>query len=384
MQQQFLMGLDQMLFLFSLIFLIAFVSWVIFFRKGSKSAASAASAAMFFISLLILWRVFKLNLDFGLVLSVATIFAGMSWILGIYLSFSSLKEVIKTIPGSKEKISKMKKDSSIFEKLKNLQPEKIEKEREKNILKYFNTLKEESKSYFWILLLILSIRSFAYEPYQIPSSSMEPGLQVGDFVLVNKFSYGLKLPALNKAINRGSSPKRGDVAVFLPPHTLCNTKPEDARPELSSLPLKESQIFLGKFISLQKSRCSKLGMKYVKRVIGVPGDKVTIKGYELYINGEKIEQVIKKRNGNEAIFIETIEEKEHLIRILGISEYESFSWTIPQDRFLVLGDNRDNSLDSRAWGYFSKENLIGKAEFIWLHWALFSEMPSFNRNKRIQ
>ena len=125
-------------------------------------------------------------------------------------------------------------------------------------------------------------------------------------------------------------------------------------------------------------------MKYVKRVIGVPGDKVTIKGYELYINGEKIKQVITKRNGNEAIYIETIEEKEHLIRILGISEYESFSWTIPQDKFLVLGDNRDNSLDSRAWGYFSKENLIGKAEFIWLHWALFSEMPSFNRNKRIQ
>ena len=98
------MGLDQILFLFSVIFLIAFSSWVIFFRKGSKSGASAASAAMFFISLLILWRVFKLNLDFGLVLSLATIFAGMSWILGIYLSFSNLEEVLKTIPGSKEKI----------------------------------------------------------------------------------------------------------------------------------------------------------------------------------------------------------------------------------------------------------------------------------------
>ena len=334
MGEIFLLGIDQILAVLIVSGLISFSGWIIFTTRSIKLGAQLSSSAIFVVVLLILWRVFQLNLDFGLVLTMATLFAGISWLLGLSLNL--------------------------------------------------RVLIEESKSYFWILLIILCIRSFLYEPYQIPSSSMEPGLQVGDFVLVNKFAYGIKLPAINKAINDGPDPERGDVAVFMPPHSLCHIEPEDARPELASLSVRESQIFLGKFLSLQKSRCTKLGIKYIKRVIGLPGDKVEIKGYSIYINGEKIKKVLKDKNGNQSIYLETIEDKDYLIRTLGLSEYENHTWIIPQDRFLAIGDNRDNSLDSRAWGYFSKEHLIGKGEFIWLHWRYFSEIPNFKRNKRIQ
>ena len=334
MGEVFLLGMDQILVLLIFSGILSFSGWIFFTTKDLNLGSRLSSSAMFIVVLLILWRVFKLNLDFGLVLTLATLFAGVSWLLGFFINLKSLIE--------------------------------------------------ESRSYFWILLLILCLRSFFYEPYQIPSSSMTPGLQIGDFVLVNKYAYGLKLPAINKSINNGPNPQRGDVVVFLPPHTLCGVRPEDARPELAAMPFKESQFFVGSFLSLQKSRCTKLGIKYIKRVIGIPGDRVEIKGYELYINDEKIKRELKEKNGEESLYYETIGEKQYLIRTLGMSEYENFTWSIPPDKFLALGDNRDNSTDSRAWGYFSKEHIIGKGEFIWLHWGSFSEIPHFKRNKRIK
>ena len=142
--------MDQILILLIISGLIGYSAWTFFTINPNKIGTQIASGAMFIIVLLLLWRVFQLNLDFGLVLSIATLFAGLSWIMGLILKLKSL-------------IS-------------------------------------ESGSYFWILLVILCIRSFAYEPYQIPSSSMEPGLQVGDFVLVNKFAYGIRLPAINLSL----------------------------------------------------------------------------------------------------------------------------------------------------------------------------------------
>ena len=326
--------MDQILILLIISGLISYSAWIFSTINTNKSVTQIASGAMFIIVLLLLWRVFQLNLDFGLVLSIATLFAGLSWVAGLIL------------------------------KLKNLI--------------------SESRSYFWILLVILCIRSFAYEPYQIPSSSMEPGLQVGDFVLVNKFAYGIRLPAINKLVSKEKEPKRGEVAVFVPPHTLCDSTPEEARPELTSMSIRDSQIFLSRFLSLQESRCTTLGIKYIKRVIGLPGDRIEIKGYELFINGNKVKQELLDKSSEESLYLETIDDIDHIVRILGISEYENFVWDVPPNKYLVIGDNRDNSLDSRAWGYFSKENLIGRGEFIWLHWGSFTELPHFQRNKRIQ
>ena len=329
-----LLGMDITLFLLIILGLISYFSWIFFTIKGNKTGPKIASGSMFIIVLLLLWRVFRLNLDFGLILTGATFFAGLSWGLGYLIK---LKILIS-----------------------------------------------ESRSYFFILLIILSIRSFAYEPYQIPSSSMEPGLQVGDFVLVNKFAYGIRLPAINKLISKEKEPKRGEVAVFLPPHTLCETMPEDARPELSSMSVRDSQIFLSRFMSLQKARCTNLGIKYIKRVIGIPGDKVEIRGYEIFINGKKIRQELLNRDDEESLFLETIDGIDHIVRITGAKEYQNFIWEIPPNKYLALGDNRDNSLDGKDWGYFSKEHLIGRGEFIWLHWGSFSELPHFQRNRRIK
>ena len=325
---------DTTLILSVLTAMVGFVFWIKFTKSSQTKFKDITSAIMFLIALFILYQVFKLNLDFGLILAFATLFSLFSWLLG--------------------KIIKLEE------------------------------LQKESKSYFFILLVITCIRSFAYEPYQIPSRSMVPGLQVGDFVLVNKHAYGLKFPGTNYLLTDLNPPERNDVAVFIPPHTLCNTKPTDARPDFSKLSTAESQLFLSKFKNLQKTRCTAGGVKFVKRVIGIPGDTIEIKGYEISINNKKIKQKLLTSNPEETLIEETIDSGIHVIRTLGLSDYAQDKWTIPEGSYLAIGDNRDNSLDSRAWGYFSEDYLIGRADYIWMSWTSFTSLPSFARNKKIQ
>ena len=313
---------------------IGYLLWIQFTKKEKLFYRNLTSTLMFLVALVVLYRIFVLNLDFGLALSVATLLAATSWALGSMLTIDELRQ--------------------------------------------------ESKSYFFILLVITFIRSFAYEPYQIPSRSMVPGLQVGDFVLVNKHAYGLKFPGTNYLLTDLQKPERNDVAVFIPPHTLCDVSPLEARPDLGSLSTTQSQLFLNKFLKLQKDRCTKNGIKYVKRIIGIPGDEVEVKGYEIWINGSKLSHELISTTNDESLVKETIDNKTHVIRSLGLTEYAQHKWVVPEGSYLAIGDNRDNSLDSRAWGYFSEDTLIGKAEYIWLHWSSFSDLPTFTRNQRIE
>ena len=312
---------------------IGYLFWIHFTKEDKSFYRNLTSTLMFIVALVILYRIFVLNLDFGLVLSVATLLAATSWALGSILTIDELRK--------------------------------------------------ESKSYFFILLVITCIRSFAYEPYQIPSRSMVPGLQVGDFVLVNKHAYGLKFPGTNYLLTDLKKVERNDVAVFIPPHTFCDASPLEARPDLETLSTAQSQLFLTKFLKLQKDRCTANGIKYVKRVIGIPGDEVEVKGYEIWINGNKLNHELISATGGESLIKETIDNKAHVIRSLGLTEYAQHKWVVPEGSYLAIGDNRDNSLDSRAWGYFSEDTLVGKAEYIWLHWGSFSELPTFSRNRRI-
>ena len=200
---------------------------------------------------------------------------------------------------------------------------------------------EYARSFFPIFLIVLILRSFIFEPFRIPSASMMPTLLIGDFILVNKYDYGIRLPVLNTKIISNHTPKRGDVIVF-------------RYPEDPSIP-------------------------FIKRVIGVPGDVLKYDNKVLYINGIPMKQTdIGKFTGvGSGKVMDGVELKEEL---LGKVDHEilvdpyRFSGTIevavPKGKYFVMGDNRDNSKDSRYWGFVPDNNLIGHAFLIWMNWDL--------------
>lgn len=196
-------------------------------------------------------------------------------------------------------------------------------------------------SFFFVLLAVLIIRSFIAEPFRIPSGSMLPTLEVGDFILVNKFTYGLRLPVLRNKILAVGEPQRGDVAVFKYP----------ANPE----------------------------QDFIKRIIAVPGDKLRYLNKTLYVNNEQVKgQVVP--GGNQTRFQVLTEDLfGHLYLVQNDRNAYSLSgsWVVPEGHYFVMGDNRDNSNDSRRWGFVPESNLLGRAFLIWMHWNWNSE-HSFN------
>lgn len=217
-----------------------------------------------------------------------------------------------------------------------------------------------ARSLFPVFLIVLLLRSFLIEPFRIPSSSMMPTLLAGDFILVNKYSYGLRLPVVNTKIMSIGEPQRGDVVVFhYPKHD------EPATP---------------------------YGTPFIKRIVGLPGDHIVYHTTNkmLYINGEPITQDIvgifqgigsgSDMTGREQR-IEHLSGKEHAILVMPGSPIPVpiSDITIPERHYFVLGDNRDNSRDSRYWGMVPEEELIGKAFFIWMNWDLASGGISWKR-----
>lgn len=200
-------------------------------------------------------------------------------------------------------------------------------------------LVEYSRSFFPVLLLVLVIRSFLAEPFRIPSGSMMPTLLVGDFVLVNKFSYGLRLPVLNQKVVELGKPQRGDVVVFrYPPNPQVD---------------------------------------YIKRVIGLPGDRVSYRNKTLTVNGQVVPTeksgTFYGDGGNAgmtgaAIRRETLGAAEHDILLLQGAQSREVDFVVPEGEYFVMGDNRDNSKDSRYWGTVPDRNLVGKAFMIWMNW----------------
>jgi len=222
---------------------------------------------------------------------------------------------------------------------------------------------EYGASFFPVILLVFVLRSFLVEPFKIPSGSMIPTLQIGDFILVNKFTYGIRLPVINKKIIDINQPKRGEVMVF--------RFPEDPSQD------------------------------YIKRVVGVPGDKVAYQNKRLTINGQPVEKtriddyLNAERLQYSKQFIEKADSFEH--RTLNdedvppfISSASQFPLrenclynnagvicTVPPGHYFMMGDNRDNSRDSRYWGFVPEENIVGKAFFIWLNFSDWKRIGSF-------
>ena len=204
------------------------------------------------------------------------------------------------------------------------------------------TLVEYSRSFFPVLIFVLVIRSFIFEPFRIPSGSMKPTLVVGDFIFVKKFSYGLRLPVTETKIIETGQPSRGDVVVFRLP--------------------------------------SDPSINYIKRVIGLPGDTVSFERQRLTINGEIVDL---RTNGaifeRAPIYIEDLDGRIHqtLIHDPGHSKQDGL-YRVPEGQYFVMGDNRDRSKDSRYIGAIPEKYLVGEAVRVWMHFIPW-EMPDWGR-----
>jgi signal peptidase I len=213
-------------------------------------------------------------------------------------------------------------------------------------------LVEYSRSLFPVLLIVLVFRSFLFEPFKIPSGSMIPTLLVGDFIVVNKFSYGIRLPVLNKKIIDIAEPKRGDVVVF-------------------RYPVDPS-------------------VNFIKRAVGLPGDTITYRDKQLFINGEKIDVTSAGRFESDQIKCTTpavdaglfdvqLGEVNHKILVHGNSRSRNGQWVVPEGHYFMMGDNRDRSNDSREWGFVPEENLLGRAVGVWLNFDFEKGCADFSR-----
>jgi len=258
-----------------------------------------------------------MNFDFPALLVAATFFTGFAWAI----------DALILAPQRRRKVAAL-----------------VERGAAPDSGQVVTTLKESTfveycKSFFPVILAVLLLRSFLVEPFRIPSNSMMPTLLTGDFILVNKFSYGIRLPVLNSKIISMGEPERGDVVVFRYP--------------------KDPSI------------------DYIKRVVGLPGDKVGYYNKIVYINGEPAGQVpagvyigvgsgISMSGASERQ--EQLGDASHDILVMPRTPGLEGEYLVGEDEYFVMGDNRDNSNDSRYWGAVPESNLVGKAFRVWMNW----------------
>ena len=205
-------------------------------------------------------------------------------------------------------------------------------------------LVENARQLTPILALVFFFRSFLFEPFQIPSASMVPTLLIGDFILVNKYTYGIRLPVWRKKVMDIGDPQRGDIMVFFPPH--------------------KDQYF-------------------IKRVIGVPGDHIVYKDKQLTVNGEVVDgrllaalpvgrpthELLEERHGSTA----------YLTQRVYAAPPKNLELVVPEGEYFMMGDNRDRSSDSREWGTVPEARIVGRAVAIWMHKEPGWHLPGFDR-----
>lgn len=259
-----------------------------------------------------------MNFDFQAVMVLALLVTGLIWALDAYVLLPRRERAAAALAQkggqevSEESLNRLRKEPLLV---------------------------EYARSFFPIILVVLVLRSFLVEPFRIPSGSMMPTLLAGDFILVNKFSYGIRLPVTGTKIIDVGTPQRGDIVVF--------RFPKDPATD------------------------------YIKRIVGLPGDHIRYSDKTLYINGEQAAQdYIGIYAGvgaglgmsGASLRTELLGEVRHEILIQNSRRIAEGEFTVPEGHYFVMGDNRDNSNDSRFWGSVPEENLVGKAFMIWMNW----------------
>lgn len=303
-----------------------------------------------------------MNIDYSLLLLILALISGLVWLTDEVFFAKSRRNEFQSFAKAKD-ISDEEFESFINENENENEAEgqKLSAQKIKSLEQAFSinkesTLVEYARSFFPILFAVLVFRSFLFEPFQIPTGSMIPSLNVGDYIVVNKYSYGIRLPVIGTKIINISEPQRGDVMVFIPPH-----KPD----------------------------------YYVKRVVGLPGDHVRYGDDKvIYINGEPVVQefvsFLEDRNPPVLYSTEELGDVTHDIYTSPAPNYlrpgywmQSGGRTIPAGHYFMMGDNRDNSEDSRSWGVVSEDKIVGKAVAVWMHKDPGMNLPSFSQNRII-
>lgn len=266
-------------------------------------------------------------MDFSLLLVVAVAITGLIWLL----------DIVWWRPARREKLANV--EAGTTEGLDQAARERAMKDP---------WPVDYARSFFPVLLVVLLLRSFLVEPFQIPSGSMRPTLEVGDFILVNKFAYGLRLPVIHTRFVEIDEPQRGDVMVFRFP--------------------------------------SEPSVNFIKRVVGLPGDTVRYEDKQLFINGEPVPKQLLDETPASAPGEWLFEEQ------LGDDSYRIYNnprdpgprvreIVVPEGHYFTMGDNRDHSNDSRYWGFVPEENVVGRAFAVWMHWD--GGLPSFTQVRLI-
>ncbi|AMM25543.1 signal peptidase I [Variovorax sp. PAMC 28711] len=296
--------------------------------------------------------------NFALLLFLATVVTGIYWLAERFYFLPKRRRAAQTLDASLAERNARLADKGIT------QVDTVDvKARERLVMQPWWL--DWTAGLFPVILAVFLLRSFLFEPFKIPSGSMMPTLLTGDLILVNKFTYGLRLPVINTKLTNGTPPARGDVMVFRYP----------PQPSLD----------------------------YIKRVVGVPGDEVAYLNKKLTINGKPVpKDALPDYFDEEAMrylkqYNEDLVGKQHHLlnddsRRAGLSEAEIMAFPnrdncrysvegvvckVPEGSYFMMGDNRDNSLDSRYWGFVPDKNIVGRAFFIWMNFGNFKRIGAF-------
>lgn len=278
-----------------------------------------------------------MDLDFALILTVAVLVAGAIWGFDLAVLKPRRREALAAALGSLRQGVEGELPAETVETVT------AREMREPLLVEY-------AHSFFPVLFVVWVLRSFLFEPFTIPSGSMLPTLQVGDYILVNKYAYGLRVPVLGTELVPVGKPQRGDIMVFKYPENPAQN--------------------------------------FIKRVVGVPGDRVRVAAGQVWVNDRLLSRAsvdFPGADGWELYFREAAGQVSHLIRHEEGRESGSpqGEWVVPAASYFMMGDNRDNSRDSRFWGFVPDSYIVGRASLIWMHKEPGLHLPSFGRNGKV-